>query len=100
VIQRRLLAKFKDKTPTPLTNLDMLLRDTYQQILVSADQVEEIQQALSRSRCQLGCVVRLILLMVKLTNTATDDDYSDLQAALTSAVYDTEDQVRELRQRY
>jgi len=78
----------------------MLLRDTYQQILVSADQVEEIQQALSRSRCQLGCVVRLILLMVKLTNTATEGDYSDLQAALTSAVYDTEEQVRELRQRY
>ena len=78
----------------------MLLRDTYQQILVSADQVEEIQQALSRSRCQLGCIVRLILLMVKLMNTATEEDYSDLQAALTSAVYDTEEQVRELRLRY
>ena len=75
----------------------MLLRDAYQQILVSADQVEEIQQALSRSRCQLGCVVRLILLMVKLMSTATEEDYSDLQAALTAAVYDTEEQVREVR---
>ena len=78
----------------------MLLRDTYQQILVSADQVEEIQQALSRSRCQLGCIVRLILLMVKLMNTATEEVYSDLQAALTSAVYDMEEQVRELRLHY
>jgi Bardet-Biedl syndrome 9 protein len=97
VIQRRLLAKFKDKTPTPLTNLDMLLRDSYQEILVSADEVEAIQQALSRSRCQLGCVIRLILLMVKLMNTATEEGYSDLQAALTSAVYDMEEQVREIK---
>lgn len=94
VIQRRLLAKFKDKTPTPLTNLDNLLKDTYQQILVSADEMEEIQQALSRSRCQLSCVVRLILLMVKLMNATAEEDYSDLRAALTSDVYDTEEQVR------
>lgn len=93
VIQRRLLAKFKDKTPTPLTNLDMLLKETYQQILVSADEMEDIQQALSRSRCQLSCVTRLILLMIKLMNTASEEDYSDLQAALSSTVYDTEEQV-------
>ena len=97
MIQRRLLAKFKDKTPTPVTNLDMLLRDTYQQILVLADEVEDIQQDLSRSCCQLTCVIRLILLMVKLMNTATEEDYSNLHAALTPAVYDAEEQVRELR---
>ncbi|PSN52233.1 Protein PTHB1 [Blattella germanica] len=83
-IQRRLLSKFKDKTPTPLTNLDMLLKETYQQILMSADEVEEIQQALSRFRCQLSCVVRLILLMLKLMNTTSEEDYSNLQAALSS----------------
>jgi Bardet-Biedl syndrome 9 protein len=94
VIQRRLLAKFKDKTPTPLTNLDMLLKEAYHQILASADEMEEIQQALLRSRCQLGCVMRLILLMIRLMNTASEEDYSDLQAALASAVCDTEEQVR------
>jgi Bardet-Biedl syndrome 9 protein len=95
VIQRRLLAKFKDKTPTPLTNLDMLLKEVYHQILASADEMEEIQQALSHSRCKLGCVTRLILLMIKLMSTASEEDYSDLQAALTSTVYDGEEQVRE-----
>jgi Bardet-Biedl syndrome 9 protein len=95
VIQRRLLAKFKDKTPTPLTNLDMLLKETYHQILASADEMEDIQQALLRSRCQLGCVTRLILLMIRLMNTASEEDYSNLQAALTSTVYDAEEQVRE-----
>ncbi|XP_069672728.1 protein PTHB1 isoform X2 [Periplaneta americana] len=91
-IQRRLLAKFKDKTPTPLTNLDMLLKETYQQILSSADEMEEIQQALARSRCQLSCVTRLILLMLKLMNSTSEEDYSNIQAALSSAVYDTEEQ--------
>ncbi|XP_023709246.1 protein PTHB1 isoform X3 [Cryptotermes secundus] len=92
VIQRRLLAKFKDKTPTPLTNLDMLLKEAYQQILASTDEMEEIQQALLRSRCQLGCVTRLILLMMRLMNTVSEEDYSDLQAALPSTVYDAEEQ--------
>jgi hypothetical protein len=71
----------------------MLLKETYQQILVSADEMEEIQQALSRSRCQLSCVTSLILFMIKLMNTTSEEDYSDLQAALTSTVCDTEEQV-------
>jgi Bardet-Biedl syndrome 9 protein len=93
VIQRRLLAKFKDKTPTPVTSLEMLLTEAHRQILVSADEMEETQLALSRSRCQLACVIRLILLMIRLMNTASEKDYLDLQAALTSAVYDAEQQV-------
>ena len=32
-VQRRLLTKYKDKTLTPLTNLDNLLEGTYKQIL-------------------------------------------------------------------
>lgn len=73
----------------------MLLKETYQQILASTDEMEEIQQALLRSRCQLGCVTRLILLMMRLMNTVSEEDYSDLQAALPSTVYDAEEQVRE-----
>jgi hypothetical protein len=72
----------------------MLLKETYHQILVSADEMEEIQQALSCSRCQLSCVTRLILLMIKLMNTASEEDYSNLQAALALTVYDMEEQVR------
>ena len=32
-IQRRLLTRFKDKTPAPLANLDTLLDGTYRQVL-------------------------------------------------------------------
>ena len=31
-IQRRLLTRFKDKTPAPLSNLDTLLDGTYRQV--------------------------------------------------------------------
>lgn len=31
-IQRRLLTRFKDKTPSPLANLDTLLEGTYRQV--------------------------------------------------------------------
>ena len=33
-IQRRLLTRFKDKTPAPLANLDTLLDGTYRQVSV------------------------------------------------------------------
>ena len=33
-IQRRLLTRFKDKTPTPLQNMDTLLEGTYQQVKI------------------------------------------------------------------
>ena len=32
-IQRRLLTRFKDKTPAPLANLDTLLDGTYRQVI-------------------------------------------------------------------
>lgn len=40
-VQRRLLTKFKDKTPTPLTNLDNLLEGTYKQILQITDVIND-----------------------------------------------------------
>ena len=33
-IQRRLLTRFKDKTPAPLANLDTLMEGTYRQVNV------------------------------------------------------------------
>lgn len=37
-IQKRLLAKFKDKTPTMLDNLDILLENTSQQVWLSDEE--------------------------------------------------------------
>ena len=57
-IERRLLTRFKDKTPSPLTNLDMLLEGTYRQVLASCDQMENCTNEEGKSAANLGCIIR------------------------------------------
>ena len=57
-IERRLLTRFKDKTPTPLTNLDMLLEGTYKQVLVSCDLVDNASNEEEKCGANLGCIIR------------------------------------------
>jgi len=40
LIQKKLLSRFKDKNPSPLNSLDLLLHDTYQSIVDTASAVE------------------------------------------------------------
>ena len=57
-IERRLLTRFKDKTPTPLTNLDMLLEGTFKQVQASCDQVEAVSIDEQKCASNLGCIIR------------------------------------------
>ncbi|GLH14027.1 Protein PTHB1 [Gryllus bimaculatus] len=93
VIQRRLLVKFKDKTPAPITNLDVLLKNTYQMIRASSEAFEENQQDLARTRCQLSCALELLLLLMRLSPAASHPHFDDLLAALSCPVNDSEEQV-------
>lgn len=43
-VQRRLLTKFKDKTPSPLTNFDNLLDGTYKQIIQLTEAIDHNKQ--------------------------------------------------------
>ena len=61
-IERRLLTRFKDKTPSPLTNLDMLLEGTYKQVLASCDQMEACTNDEEKSAANLGCIIRYDLI--------------------------------------
>ncbi|XP_045624532.1 protein PTHB1 isoform X3 [Procambarus clarkii] len=91
-VQRRLLTKFKDKTPTPLTNLDNLLEGTYKQILQITDAINENIMGLEEDGCRLSCVVRLVLELVRLQTAMPDHQYSLLSAALSPIVYLSMDQ--------
>ena len=42
VIQKRLLTRFKDKTPSPLQHLDTLLEGTYKQVLIKMLQMDPL----------------------------------------------------------
>ena len=59
-IERRLLTRFKDKTPSPLTNLDMLLEGTYKQVQNSCDQVETASRDEEQCGSNLGCIIRSV----------------------------------------
>ena len=59
-IQRRLLTRFKDKTPVALTNLDMLLEGTHRQVLQSAEALEIHGAQLEAGAADLACIVRWV----------------------------------------
>ncbi|KAF2356403.1 PTHB1 N-terminal domain [Trinorchestia longiramus] len=65
-VQRRLLTKFKDKNPTPLTNLDNLLDGMYKQVLHITDLIQDNTGALELSGAHLSCVVQLVVQLVRL----------------------------------
>ena len=52
------MIRFKDKTPTPLTNLDMLLEGTYRQVMASCEAVEACTRDQERSAANLACIIR------------------------------------------
>ncbi|XP_063611687.1 protein PTHB1-like [Penaeus indicus] len=91
-VQRRLLTKFKDKTPTPLTNLDNLLEGTYKQILQITDVINDNIRGLEEDGCQLSCAVRLILELVRLSVGMSDQHFALLSAAISPIVHTSMDQ--------
>ncbi|XP_063687264.1 protein PTHB1-like isoform X3 [Bolinopsis microptera] len=91
-IQRRLLTRFKDKTPSPLQNMDTLLEGTYQQILALADVDLQTTKALEEADHALSTATKLLLLLVKLWCPALDDKQSAvLQSCLTPDVNSADD---------
>jgi Bardet-Biedl syndrome 9 protein len=64
-IQRRLLTKYKDKTPSPLANLDTLLDGTYRQLLALGEAEEDCQRCIQRTVIALSCGTRLVNLLIK-----------------------------------
>ena len=92
-IQRRLLTRFKDKTPAPLQNLDTLMEGTYRQLLHLADSIEENSISMETSSNALCCGTNLFNYIVKLWTNMSDDEFTVLESCVTPQVADTQDQV-------
>ncbi|XP_047418480.1 LOW QUALITY PROTEIN: protein PTHB1 [Sciurus carolinensis] len=80
-IQRRLLTRFKDKTPAPLQHLDVLLDGTYKQVIALADAVEENQGNLFQSFTRLKSATHLVILLIGLWQKLSADQIAILEAA-------------------
>eukprot|EP00698_Gefionella_okellyi_P022861 TRINITY_DN7657_c0_g1_i1.p1 TRINITY_DN7657_c0_g1~~TRINITY_DN7657_c0_g1_i1.p1 ORF type:complete len:857 (+),score=195.62 TRINITY_DN7657_c0_g1_i1:219-2789(+) len=89
VVQKRLLVRFKDKTPNPLNNLPILLEGTYQQIMEISHVVETQQAQLADLSCRLSCAVRLVNLLIKYRFAMNDQDATVLTQHMCEHVDDT-----------
>ncbi|CAF2035963.1 unnamed protein product [Rotaria magnacalcarata] len=91
-IQKRLLSKFKDKTPSLLDNLDILLENTNQQILALADRYEQSRYELNRCSHDLSCATKLICLLLKISVSLSNDNAQLLNAILSPVTSDDNEQ--------
>ncbi|XP_065740490.1 protein PTHB1 isoform X5 [Phocoena phocoena] len=90
-IQRRLLTRFKDKTPAPLQHLDTLLDGTYKQVISLADAVEENQDNLFQSFTRLKSATHLVILLIGLWQKLSADQIAILEAAFLPLQQDTQE---------
>ncbi|KAL1781633.1 PTHB1 isoform X1 [Sigmodon hispidus] len=90
-IQRRLLTRFREKTPAPLQHLDTLLDGTYKQVIALADAVEENQDRLWQSFASLRSATHLLILLVRLWQKLSADQTAILEAAFLPLQEDTQE---------
>ncbi|KAF3692417.1 Protein PTHB1 Bardet-Biedl syndrome 9 protein -like protein [Channa argus] len=88
-IQRRLLTRFKDKTPAPLQNLDTLLDATYSQVMALAEAAEENRAQLDEAFVRLRSSTHLLVLLLSLWQGLTPDQTAILEATLLPLLRDT-----------
>ncbi|UJR27621.1 hypothetical protein I4U23_008902 [Adineta vaga] len=93
-IQKRLLNKFKDKTPTLLDNLDVLLENTNQQvsILALANRYEQRRYELNRASHDLSCATKLICHLLKISVNLSNENTQLLNAILSPVISDDNEQ--------
>ncbi|XP_028132016.1 protein PTHB1 isoform X1 [Diabrotica virgifera virgifera] len=66
IIQKRLISKFKVKNPTPLTNLEVLMKDTYNEIDNTIQMLNKANKKLTKAQVELSCVLNLIENLIKI----------------------------------
>ncbi|ETV66245.1 hypothetical protein, variant 1 [Aphanomyces astaci] len=88
VIQKRLLVRYKDRSPSPLNCLDMLLHGTYSQLLDLSRRVDHVQSKVQVSANRLACSVHLLLMLIRYKFDLDDDNFAVLSAHLSPRVAD------------
>ncbi|OQR94210.1 hypothetical protein THRCLA_08223 [Thraustotheca clavata] len=86
VIQKRLLVRFKDRNPSPLNALDLLLHNTYHQILELSKQMEVTQNKLELAANRLSCSVSLLLMLMRYKFALDGPNFSILAAHLSPMI--------------
>ena len=85
-IQKRILTRLKDKTPTALNNLDVLLDGTYRQLLAIGNAEEQAVSKQSTAANILSCFTRLILKLLEISHSLSNDEFNILSQCLSTDV--------------
>ncbi|NXJ70460.1 PTHB1 protein, partial [Rostratula benghalensis] len=88
-IERRLLTRFKDKTPAPLQHLDTLLEGTFREVIALADAAEENQANLFQAFTKLRSATHLMVMLISLWQKLSTDQVAILEATFLPLVEDT-----------
>lgn len=91
-IQKRLLVRFKDRNPSPLSNLDLLFEDTYRHLITVSESVEVNQGVLQGSANSLTCATNLMLFLIRYRFQLKKEDFKVLQHYLSPVVVDSQTQ--------
>ncbi|KAI1293789.1 Protein PTHB1 [Halotydeus destructor] len=83
-IEKRFLVKLKDRNPTPLNDLDLLLDKIYSQIARLTEDLIAKSDELSRKTSILNCATDLILKILTIGANLKVDQISILRATLTN----------------
>jgi Bardet-Biedl syndrome 9 protein len=82
VIQKRLLTRFKDRNASLLGGLDVVMRETYQNLLRLADMTSTAQKELQKRQQNLGCISKLLVQLTGMRLSMTASDRSLLETYL------------------
>ena len=91
VVQKRLLSRFKEKNPSPLNQIDVVLKSTYESIIDTAAAIERLQAGLDAASRRLSCAVSLLLLLMRFRFQLSDEWRDLLRAHLSPDVRDNDD---------
>ena len=92
MVQKRLLVRFKDRSPIPLNFLDALLQGSYTQILDLANHMTRAQADLQVASNRLSCMTHFMLLLLRLRFDLSSEDMDVLSAHLSPHIVDSPDQ--------
>jgi Bardet-Biedl syndrome 9 protein len=92
LVQKRLLVRFKDKNPTPLGQLDVLLTDSYNQILTLVEAMDEASRGLFFAANHLTCGTGLMLQLIRFKYQLDSENFENFRNYLPPAVSDSIEQ--------
>lgn len=80
MIEKRLLSRYKDRTPSSLNGLDVLITETYQNIMSLTNIIQELYRQQNIYRIEMKGITRLVLLLSYLKYELTPYEYSLLES--------------------